>query len=88
MEDWVEDESRLLTLKTPVLESFDSAGKKSLYLICVKVSNMQFLNGVSSTRWTQFFGSDSSPKGCWRTLYKCPIDKRTGDLQWRIVHGQ
>jgi len=49
VEDWVEDESCLLSLRTPVLESFESAGKKSLYLICVKVSNMQFFNGVSST---------------------------------------
>ncbi len=35
----------------------------------------------------RFFGMDISPKGSWRSLYKRPIDKRTGDLQWRIVHG-
>jgi len=35
VEDRVEDESCLLTLKTPVLDSFDSVGKKSLYLIYV-----------------------------------------------------
>ena len=23
----------------------------------------------------------------WRTLYKPPLKKRTGDLQWRILHG-
>ena len=34
-----------------------------------------------------FFGSGPSPKGSWRSLYKLPIEKRTGDLQWRIVHG-
>ncbi len=32
-------------------------------------------------------GLDSSPEGCWRILYKYPVNKRTGDLQWRIVHG-
>lgn len=32
-------------------------------------------------------GSDSSPKGSWRALYKKPTEKRVGDLQWRIVHG-
>ncbi len=34
-----------------------------------------------------FFGPAQPVKGCWRSLYKMPIDKRTGDLQWRIVHG-
>ena len=47
----------------------------------------RFLDGVLSTRWSELFGTDSSPKGCWRVLYKRPIDKRTADLQWRIVHG-
>ncbi|KAK3524893.1 hypothetical protein QTP86_011311 [Hemibagrus guttatus] len=23
----------------------------------------------------------------WRTLYKPPVEKRTADLQWRIIHG-
>lgn len=27
---------------------------------------------------------DSSPRGCWRSLYK-PPEKRTADLQWRVV---
>lgn len=87
VQGWEEDESCLLSFRTPVLENFETVGKKSLYLICVKVSNIQLMNEVRSTRWTEFFGPDSSPKGCWRSLYKRPIDKRTGDLQWRIVHG-
>ncbi len=33
------------------------------------------------------FESGSSPKGSWRSLYKRPVEKRVGDLQWRIVHG-
>ncbi len=45
------------------------------------------LSGLPSTKWIDFFGAVSSPRGCWRSLYKRPIDKRTGDLQWRIVHG-
>ncbi len=87
VKDWEENESCLMSLSTPVVEDFESAGKKTLYLICVKISNMQLLNGVPATRWTHFFGPDSSPKGCWHSLYKRQIDKRTGDLQWRIVHG-
>jgi hypothetical protein len=26
-------------------------------------------------------------KAVWRSLYKLPIEKRTADLQWRIIHG-
>ncbi len=31
------------------------------------------------------FGPDF--RGSWRSLYKPPIEKRTADLQWRLVHG-
>ncbi len=30
--------------------------------------------------WDRFF------PGCWRSLYKPPIEKRSADLQWRVVH--
>lgn len=53
----------------------------------MKASNAGRLHGLASNKWTDFFGVLSSPRGCWRSLYKHPIDKRTGDLQWRIVHG-
>ncbi len=53
----------------------------------MKASNGHFLRGVPATKWTEFLGTNSSPRGCWRSLYKRPIDKRTGDLQWRIIHG-
>ncbi|KAJ3582193.1 hypothetical protein NHX12_015766, partial [Muraenolepis orangiensis] len=45
------------------------------------------LAGVRESRWAEFLGPDSSPKGSWRCLYKLPVEKRTADLQWRIVHG-
>ncbi len=56
-------------------------------MTCVKVTNTHLLSGVMSSKWIDFLGMDISPKGSWRSLYKRPIDKRTGDLQWRIVHG-
>ena len=34
--------------------------------------------------WTERLGG-LSPQ--WRTLYKPPLKKRTGDLPWRIFHG-
>ncbi|KAL7887731.1 hypothetical protein AOLI_G00054520 [Acnodon oligacanthus] len=82
-----EDERHLLSFPTPVLVTFSLIGRKALYLVRVKVSQARLLDGVLSTRLSELFGADSSPKGCWRVLYKCPIDKRTADLQWTIVHG-
>lgn len=54
VENWEEDDHCLLTFKTPVLECFESAGKKALYFICVKVSNARLLTGVFSTKWILF----------------------------------
>ncbi|KAJ3590378.1 hypothetical protein NHX12_008329 [Muraenolepis orangiensis] len=69
--DWHEGAGQLLTLRTPHLGTFQACGKKETYNLCV----------------TEFLGPDSSPKGCWRCLYKLPVEKRTADLRWRIVHG-
>lgn len=84
---WKEEEDILLSLKTPQLGEFESLGRKAVYQISVKVSNLRSLEGVRVSTWTGFFGRGSSPGGSWRSLYKPPVDKRTGDLQWRIVHG-
>ncbi len=32
-------------------------------------------------------GTGSSPRGSWRSLYKPSTEKRSADLQWRMVHG-
>ncbi len=82
-----EREGCLLNFRTPVLELFSETGKKALYITCVKVSHMNSLKGLKESKWQEVFGSETSPKGRWRTLYKPPIEKRPGDLQWRIVHG-
>ncbi len=34
-----------------------------------------------------FFGLDETVKPEWRSLYKPPLSKRLGDLQWRVLHG-
>jgi len=87
VQGWQEEENLILSFKTPQLDTFESVGKKALYVICVKVTNIHLLSGVKSSKWIDFFGVDISPRGSWRSLYKRPIDKRTGDLQWRIVHS-
>ena len=85
--EWQERGGSLLSFKTPELGLFETLNKKAVYYSCVKVSHLSSLAGIRASRWTEFFDPDSSPKGCWRSLYKAPCDKRTGDLQWRIVHG-
>ncbi|KAK0148421.1 Transposon TX1 uncharacterized protein [Merluccius polli] len=84
---WQSEEDDLLRLKNPESTDLETLGKKDLYLLSVKVLNLRSLAGVKVSRWTEFFGVGSSPRGCWRSLYKPPVNKRTGDLQWRIVHG-
>ncbi len=81
------DERKLLIFKTPELNLFADTGKRALYYTCVKVMHFESLKCVPDSKWQGIEGFDGSPKGSWRTLYKCPIDKRTGDLQWRIIHG-
>lgn len=81
------DEGKLLSFKTPELNLFADIGKRALYYTCVKVMHYESLKDVLDSKWQGIDGLDGSPKGSWRTLYKRPIDKRTGDLQWRIIHG-
>ncbi len=84
---WQDEDNTLRTFRTPVLGEFESLGKKAIYHASVKVLNLRSLAGVKMSRWTEVFDVGSSPRGCWRSLYKAPVDKRKGDLQWRIVHG-
>ncbi|KAL7834519.1 hypothetical protein SRHO_G00287660 [Serrasalmus rhombeus] len=53
--EWTENERCLL--------SFTLFGRKALYLVCMKVSQAHFLDGVLLTRWSELSGADS-PKGC------------------------
>ena len=70
---------------------FPAVGERSpenaIFYICTKVAHMRSLVTMSELRWARFFGPCLFLKGCRRSLYNPPIDKRTGDLQWRILHG-
>ncbi len=76
-----------MSFKIPQLAAFGDAVKKAIYIMCVKVWHLNILESVSESKWLEVLGPGASPKGCWRSLYKPPIEKRSGDLQWRIVHG-
>lgn len=67
--------------------SIHKADRKKLYRNCVKVLNKKVLNGRVDTVWRDKFGLDQSIKPVWRVLYKPPLGKGVGDLQWRILHG-
>lgn len=84
---WQEAKGSLFTFRIPQLGFFCDTNKKTLYTICVKVSHLKALESLKDSKWQEVLGLDASPKGSWRTLYKPPIDKRSGDLQWRVVHG-
>ncbi|KAI4871400.1 hypothetical protein NFI96_009402 [Prochilodus magdalenae] len=86
-EDPREGQGLLLSQETPTLGHFSSLHKDSMYRACMKALNFHSLRDVRESKWTGVVQADSSPKGSWRSLYKRPIEKRVGDLQWRIVHG-
>lgn len=86
-EGWQEGQGTLLSLDLPTLGLFSGLHKRALYLACVKTVNFRCLKDVQETKWADFVGADSSPRQSWRSLYKRPIEKRVGDLQWRLVHG-
>lgn len=58
-----------------------------MYKCFVKVYNKTFLDKINDTVWRSKFALDKGIKPVWRVLYKPPLTKRVGDLQWRILHG-
>jgi len=81
------EKESILVFGIPELNLFEDISKKALYLSCVKVTHQSELKNCRESRWLEEFGQDSSPRRCWRSFYKSPIEKRTADLQWRIVHS-
>ena len=60
---------------------------KGVYTCCVKALNKCKLDGRVDTVWRQKLDVGTVVKPVWRVLYKPPLKKRTGDLQWRTLHG-
>lgn len=82
----VDKKGSLLVFCIPELNAFEVVSKKALYLSCVKVSHQFELKSCKESKWLDMFGQDASPRRCWRSLYRSPIEKRTADLQWMIMH--
>jgi hypothetical protein len=83
-----EDVGMLLSFHTPDLGDFKVVGKKAMYKIDVKMSHATSREGELLSRWTSVFGPGASPKGCWRSLYKLPIEKSPPmeDNTWSHSH--
>ena len=77
----------LLSFSTPRLTELAGTTRTAFYRVAVKVLNRSQLAGLQESRWSGLLAAGSSPRGSWRSLYKPPTEKRTADLQWRVVHG-
>jgi len=65
---------------------FHNVAKKNLYYICVKSVHVGHLQGKTDTKWRDKISICDKVHPSWRVLYKPPISKRCGDLQWRVLH--
>lgn len=77
----------LLDVKRGNVCELHTVNGKKIYECCVKVLNRSKLNGRTDTVWRQKCHVDNSVKPAWRVFYKSPLRKRSGDLQWRILHS-
>ncbi|KAI3373021.1 hypothetical protein L3Q82_023456, partial [Scortum barcoo] len=73
----------LLTVYGTEKLSLHKADKQTFYRNCVKTIHRKGLCNRAPSVWT---GRLSGMNPQWRTLYKPPLKKRTGDLQWRVLH--
>jgi hypothetical protein len=86
-EDWQGGLEDLLDFKTPSLGEFEGVGGKVIYNLCIKVRNIRSLTGVKAHQWQRVCGVESMVGFRWSGLYKVPAPRRSGDLQWRVLHG-
>lgn len=65
----------------------EKASSKAMYECCVKALNKKSLDGKIDTPWCNVLHLSENTRPKWGALYKSPLLKKTGDLQWRILHG-
>lgn len=85
--DWESDyNSQTKLLKGYSALVFHCIGKKRLYHVCVKSVHLGQLKQRPDTKWRSCLSISDEIYPSWRLLYKPPISKRCGDIQWRILH--
>lgn len=60
---------------------------KVIYKCFVKILYKSTLCDKSDNVWREKFDIGNEVKPFWRVLYKPPLMKKSGDLQWRILKG-
>lgn len=65
----------------------EKASSKAMYECCVKALNKKSLDGKIDTPWRNVLHLSENTRPKWGALYKSPLLKKTGDLQWRVLHG-
>lgn len=65
---------------------FQLVGKRDLYKLCVKVGYFEHIKDRDVTKWREFLTVPAPLSPSWRLFYKGPLPKRSGDLQWRLLH--
>lgn len=53
-------EKERCSFATPSLDKFQGTGENSIYQLLLRLLNMRLMEGVRESRWSEFFGPDSS----------------------------
>ena len=80
-------EGLLLKLKTASCNTLSTMTGKTMYYLLVKILNQSRLEDRSDSPWRTHLALTEAQRPEWRALYKPPLTKRGGDLQWRVLHG-
>ncbi len=68
-------------------QTVDEMSKMVLYNLCVKTVHKEALKERQPLKWIRRFGPNFPLRDQWRSLYKFPLEKWSGDLQWMIING-
>ncbi len=85
-EDEEEVVDAILSAQIPQFCYFKSMSKKVMYKYYSKDNASRFIEKTKISKWPDLLNPDFL-RDRWRALYKPPVEKRTGDLQWRIIYG-
>jgi len=86
-EDEKEVADYILSFKNPQLYSFKTMSKKENFNISVKTIHQDSLRKQKASKWPDLLRPDFLIRDRWRALHKPPVEKNSGDLQWRIIYG-
>ncbi|MBN3281143.1 YTX2 protein, partial [Polyodon spathula] len=81
-----ENGGTLLKLQNVEEIIFHTMNGKQIYKLCVKATEYSRLRGLVDSKWRAYLAVEEGHRPVWRVLYKPPLAKRVGDLQWKILH--